>query len=92
MLTPMSSAGFDPTLPSPSGDDKGKKKSNPLTDLVETEKVYVDLLTGIIRVRRSLHDVYADRTGTYVRCAESCGSMVSLEPATTRAGFYVQKY
>lgn len=54
MLTPMGSAGFDSALPSPSGDDKGKKKSNPLTDLVETEKVYVDLLTGIIRVRRFL--------------------------------------
>ena len=61
MLTPMSSAGFDPALPSPSGDDKGKKKSNPLTDLVETEKVYVDLLTGIIRVRRFLRRVCTGR-------------------------------
>ena len=27
------------------------KKANPLVDLIETEKGYVDLLTGIIRVR-----------------------------------------
>ncbi|KAH8102432.1 hypothetical protein BXZ70DRAFT_1006358 [Cristinia sonorae] len=51
---------LDPTLPmtpispslhpprSPAADGK-PKKVNPLTDLVETEKVYVDLLTGIIR-------------------------------------------
>lgn len=33
----------------PSGDKA--KKANPLTDLIDTEKVYVDQLAGIIRVR-----------------------------------------
>ena len=82
---------MDSALPSPSGDDKGKKKSNPLTDLVETEKVYVDLLTGIIRVRRS--KAWSVVLSKADHClAESCGSMVSLEPATTRAGLNVQMY
>ena len=36
---------------SPSGTTGDKaKKSNPLTDLIDTEKVYVDQLAGIIRV------------------------------------------
>ena len=38
--------------PSPGVDPK--KKTNPLTDLIETEKEYVDRLAGIIRVRLSL--------------------------------------
>ncbi|KAF7800025.1 hypothetical protein EIP86_011268 [Pleurotus ostreatoroseus] len=45
-LTPISPGNFDPSSPS---SEKSKKKANPLTDLIETEKVYVDLLTGIIR-------------------------------------------
>jgi hypothetical protein len=61
--------------PSPSADGKSKK-SNPLIDLVETEKLYVEQLTGIIRVR-------ADN---YTNCAwltnanhtENCGGMVSI--------------
>jgi hypothetical protein len=40
-----------PTTPtSPSAPDSKPKKANPLTDLVDTEKVFVDQLTGIIRV------------------------------------------
>jgi hypothetical protein len=39
-MTPMT-----PSTPS------GKRKLNPLQDLMETEKIYVDQLTGIIRVR-----------------------------------------
>lgn len=27
------------------------KRTNPLVDLIETEKLYVDQLTGVIRVR-----------------------------------------
>jgi hypothetical protein len=34
----------------PSGEGR-KRKANPLNDLIDTEKVYVDQLTGIIRVR-----------------------------------------
>lgn len=43
--SPTSSSGPS----SPSVDGKSKK-SNPLIDLIETEKLYVDQLTGIIRV------------------------------------------
>ena len=48
-ITPISptGSGFPTSLP-PS--DAKPKKSNPLVDLIETEKTYVDLLTGIIRV------------------------------------------
>ncbi|KAI0080080.1 hypothetical protein K474DRAFT_1590791 [Panus rudis PR-1116 ss-1] len=49
-ITPISPVGaIGPGVPrSPSSEGK-PKKTNPLTDLVETEKTYVDLLTGIIR-------------------------------------------
>ncbi|THG98382.1 hypothetical protein EW026_g3805 [Hermanssonia centrifuga] len=46
-ITPISPVGSTPS--SPSGAPRARKKVNPLTDLIETEKVYVDLLTGIIR-------------------------------------------
>ncbi|KAF4572827.1 DH domain-containing protein [Pleurotus pulmonarius] len=51
-LTP--STPTTPTTPTdpntPTGEGSGRsKKTNPLTDLIETEKVYVELLTGIIR-------------------------------------------
>ncbi|PPQ70771.1 hypothetical protein CVT24_001058 [Panaeolus cyanescens] len=42
-MTPMT-----PTSPNPSAEPKAKKP-NPLTDLVDSEKIFVDLLTGIIR-------------------------------------------
>ncbi|TBU34517.1 hypothetical protein BD311DRAFT_773593 [Dichomitus squalens] len=38
-----------PPSPSAQSGDKAKKSSNPLTDLIETEKLYVEQLTGIIR-------------------------------------------
>jgi len=41
-----------PTTPtSPASPLPKKPKTNPLNDLIDTEKVYVDNLTGIIRVR-----------------------------------------
>ncbi|KAF8974012.1 Dbl homology domain-containing protein [Flammula alnicola] len=44
------SAPPTPTTPSsPSAPDGKHKRANPLTDLVETEKIFVDQLTGIIR-------------------------------------------
>ncbi|CAL1695493.1 unnamed protein product [Somion occarium] len=49
-ITPISPVGAVSSGMPPSPSAEGKpKKTNPLTDLVETEKVYVDLLTGIIR-------------------------------------------
>lgn len=47
-MTPITPTGLQPPR-SPAADGK-PKKVNPLTDLVETEKIYVDLLTGVIRV------------------------------------------
>ncbi|KAH9837133.1 uncharacterized protein C8Q71DRAFT_586889 [Rhodofomes roseus] len=46
--TPSKGAQFATVPPSPGGDARGKKV-NPLTDLIETEKEYVDRLAGIIR-------------------------------------------
>jgi len=46
-MTPITPTGLQPPR-SPAADGK-PKKVNPLTDLVETEKLYVDLLTGVIR-------------------------------------------
>ncbi|KAI0691336.1 hypothetical protein BC835DRAFT_122657 [Cytidiella melzeri] len=47
-ITPISPQGFPQSSSYPAGDAQPKKKA-PLTDLVETEKLYVDLLAGIIR-------------------------------------------
>lgn len=47
-LTPTTP--LTPLHPSFSPPDQKPKKSNPLNDLIDTEKTYVDLLTGIIRV------------------------------------------
>lgn len=38
-----------PTTPSLPEGSEGKQKRNPLTDLVETERAFVEQLTGIIR-------------------------------------------
>ncbi|KAI0673528.1 hypothetical protein C8Q78DRAFT_969215, partial [Trametes maxima] len=38
-----------PPIPSSPSVDGKPKKANPLTDLIDTEKVYVELLTGVIR-------------------------------------------
>ncbi|KAI0348503.1 hypothetical protein BDW22DRAFT_1385910 [Trametopsis cervina] len=48
-ITPISPIGLGPVSSTANGDGQSKRKANPLTDLVETERVYVDLLTGIIR-------------------------------------------
>ncbi|KAH8835154.1 hypothetical protein DL96DRAFT_1702156 [Flagelloscypha sp. PMI_526] len=49
----LSSLSLDGDLPvtptSPTTPETTKKKTNPLTDLIDTEKGYVDLLTAIIR-------------------------------------------
>ena len=59
LLSPATSGNNTPISPSsPGGAPKLPKKPNPLVDLVETEKTYVDLLGGIIRVCESLAAVY----------------------------------
>lgn len=89
-ITPISPIGLGPSSVA-SGDGQGKKKTNPLTDLVETEKVYVDLLTGIIRVR------LRDGCGKGASDANGYGTesgfcMVATEFASTRAGQDVPGY
>lgn len=87
-LTPNSAVS--PSVPpSPSADGR-PKKSNPLLDLIDTEKLYVDLLTGIIRVRVS----------RVIRCIshlpilhiESRCGMVSFQFTSARVGYHVPKY
>jgi hypothetical protein len=48
--TPHSPRGPPDPAMSISSPVEKTKKSSPLTDLIESEKSYVDLLTGIIRV------------------------------------------
>ena len=54
LLTPPSPnpAVEDLKPSSPSLKAKQSKKSNPLTDLVDSEREYIDILASIIRVRR----------------------------------------
>lgn len=54
-FSPTSSGNVSPTTPrSLERDQKPAKRPNPLIDLIDTEKTYVDLLSGIIRVTVSL--------------------------------------
>lgn len=48
-MTPTSPGGSPSHTPPPQPEAKSKK-TNPLMELVETEKAYVDQLAGIIRV------------------------------------------
>ena len=57
-LTPLTPApGTLPPPPASPASEGKPKKANPLTDLIDTEKVYVESLTGIIRVRLRFHFV-----------------------------------
>jgi hypothetical protein len=69
--TPMS----DPSTGKP-------RKVNPLVDLVETEKAYVERLTGIIRVRR----MHGSRLSRPHAGTESRVRLVAIEPSPSRAG------
>lgn len=87
------SSGVPPTPTTPTSPGGGKsKKSNPLEDLINTEKTYVDCLTGIIRVRfdwLAFHQsLDADPCGIS-RPTESCSSMVTLQLAASRVRFDV---
>lgn len=67
------------------GDQPKPKKANPLTDLIDTEKAYVEQLTGIIRVRPCR--LAAQHFLTYPPESRSC--MVALEPPAARVGLDV---
>ncbi|KAG1755189.1 uncharacterized protein EDB91DRAFT_1097707 [Suillus paluster] len=47
--TPVSPAALSMSFSSPASPIEKTKKSSPLTDLIESEKIYVEYLTGIIR-------------------------------------------
>jgi hypothetical protein len=50
-FSPSTSGTSTPVSPSSPSPDPRPKRQNPLVDLIDTEKVYVDLLSGVIRVR-----------------------------------------
>lgn len=92
-VTPM--PGEMPPSPSAQSADKAKK-SNPLTDLIETEKLYVEQLTGIIRVRLSftvLHKSAVERSRPlFYEYTESRLGMVAVQPPAPRIGYHVPQY
>ena len=67
-VTPTSTGGSRSQPPSPQPEARSKK-TNPLTELVETEKIYVDQLAGIIRVRP---------TGYFYSVPPECSDGLSL--------------
>ncbi|KAL7285205.1 hypothetical protein ACG7TL_000298 [Trametes sanguinea] len=74
-LTPLSpSPGSLPSIPSSPSSDGKSRKANPLTDLIDTEKVYVELLTGVIRkvaAAWSRSNLPPPELDTMFRCIES---------------------
>ncbi|EMD42226.1 hypothetical protein CERSUDRAFT_110759 [Gelatoporia subvermispora B] len=67
---PQTPHGLSPTSPT----SDGRRKANPLTDLVDTEKEYVDLLMGIIRkvaAAWSRSNLPPPELDTMFRCIES---------------------
>ena len=62
-----------------SSPDSRAKRSNPLVDLIETEKLYVDQLTGVIRVGCSSYCLPAPYLiSLLIVHTESRGGMVAL--------------
>ena len=92
-LSFVRSSGVPPTPTTPTSPGGGKsKKANPLEDLINTEKTYVDCLTGIIRVRfdwLTFNQSLDADTCDISRSTESRSSMVSLKLAASRVGFHV---
>lgn len=89
---------LSPLSPNPTADlnisssrrGKQSKRSNPLTDLVESEREYIDLLAGIIRVRL-IRISWTLLTGISLRWVlESCRSMVSYQLSAQPVGCNVQ--
>ena len=80
-MTPLSPPAFsdadESTPPS-----ENSKKASPLTDLIESEKLYVEFLTGVIRVR----DPTSFRVlPTSLAFIESCCGMVAIKSSTATA-------
>lgn len=80
LLPPDLNAGSGiPT--SPASPDIRAKRTNPLVDLIDTEKLYVDQLTGIIRVRfLSRATLWGPSLAPLLMIdTEGCFGMVALE-------------
>lgn len=77
--------------PSPGADGTIKKKPNPLSDFIETEKAYVELLTGIIRVRQH-NNVPVSAIRDSSSCAESCLRLVASKSPSSGVGQDVSEY
>lgn len=85
--SPMSfSSGFAPPSPTLAAPADRPKKTNPFVDLIETEKVYVDTLSGIIRV--CAHNILNTLRFAEI-CAESSFGMVEVKPSSERTRRHV---
>jgi hypothetical protein len=94
IVVTIRSEGYGNLPPSPStplspADGSGRgKKTNPLVDLIETEKIYVDQLTGIIRVCPVVIIISGAKLSSII---ESRVGMVKEQPATARVRWYVSR-
>lgn len=79
------------TPTSPASSDIRAKRTNPLVDLIDTEKLYIDQLTGIIRVGYPSHHLL-EAVPVLMVDTESRFGMVALESPSPRPRPHVQKY
>lgn len=74
-----------PTTPlspnTPLNNENKPKKANPLNDLIDTEKQYVDQLTGVIRV--SHHHLHGFQPIAHLGILESRCRLVSKQPPSS---------
>ncbi len=69
---------------SPASTDSRTKRPNPLVDLIDTEKLYVDQLTGVIRVGCPFHCSQAPfLVSSLIIHIESSFRMVALKPPSS---------
>ena len=80
--SPMSFSNFAPPSPVSATPAERPKKTNPFVDLIETEKIYVDTLSGIIRV--CAHDILShyERHNSTATLVESSFGVVEVESST----------
>lgn len=78
------------TPPTPATSDSKPKKSNPLIDLMETERLYVDRLTGIIRASSPADPM--SHTTEVNGAPAHCSCVVSFKSSASRARYYVQEH
>jgi hypothetical protein len=87
--TPTSpNSSIPPSVPPSPAPDGKLRRSNPLTDLIDTEKAYVDQLAGVIRVCVFVPLTAARRANARSILESSC-CLVSVKSPTPRTGHYV---